>query len=115
MSKWDIQVNGVVKVLKDTAADAKGFETQATKIGSAMQSAGPNTSSGLVGSALQGFAEKLTTQINSVSGLTGSAIDGCGKAVVAYQKGDLEMAARAQSNASSVHEPDMPRGHGGPR
>ena len=42
MSKWDIQVNGVVKVLKDTAADAKGFETQATKMGSAMQSAAPN-------------------------------------------------------------------------
>lgn len=112
MSAWDIDPAGVGGVLKKTQSVASRFETHLTAMGSAMETAAPNTSSPLVASALSGFAEELKPEVESVINLTSSAISGCALAVQAYVDGDVEMAARAQSNAASVSTPDMPRGGG---
>lgn len=113
MTSWDIDPAGVGGVLKKTQSVAKGFQTHLTSIGSAMKTAAPNSSSSLVAGALSTFAEELRPEIESVVNLTGSAITGCSKAVQAYAEGNLEMAAQAQQNASSIRTPDMPGG-GGP-
>jgi hypothetical protein len=110
MSAWDIDPAGVSGVLKKTQSVAKGFETEVKSMSSAMETAAPNTSSQLVASALSGFAEELKPEVESVMNLTSSAINGCAQAVKAYGEGDLEMAATAQANASSVSTPDMPKG-----
>ena len=112
MSAWDIDPAGVGGVLSKTSSVARGFETHVQTIGSAMETAAPNTSSALVAAALGAFAEELRPQVESVLDLTGSALEGCSRAVQAYGQGDLEMAAQAQANASSVSRPDMPGGHG---
>jgi hypothetical protein len=114
MTSWDIDPAGVGRVLKQTQSVAQGFQTHVTAMGSAMETAAPNTSSQLVASALGGFAEKVTPQIESVINLTGSAMTGCSQAVKAYADGDMEMAERAQANAASVSTPaSMPGGGGG--
>jgi len=115
MSAWDIDPAGVSGVLDKTKSVAKGFETHLTAIGSAMESAAPNTSSQLVVAALGKFAEELKPEAEGVVNLTGSAMNGCSLAVKAYVEGDTEMAARAQANAATVTTPDMPSGGGGPR
>ncbi len=115
MSGWDIDPAGVSGVLQQTRSVALGFETEVTSMGSAVESAAPDTSSALVASALGGFAEELRPEVESVMNLTSSAINGCALAVKAYGEGDVEMAAQAQANASSVSTPEMPRGGGVPR
>lgn len=112
MTSWDIDPAGVGGVLTKTQSVATGFQTHLTEISSAMETAAPNTSSALVAGALGAFAEELAPQVESVVNLTVSAITGASRAVQAYAEGDLEMAARAQQNASSVHTPDMPGGGG---
>jgi hypothetical protein len=112
MTSWDIDPAGVGGVLEKTQSVATGFQTHLTALGSALETAAPNTSSALVAGALGAFAEELRPQVESVVNLTVSAITGASKAVQAYAEGDLEMAARAQQNAASVSTPDLPGGGG---
>ena len=112
MGRWDIQPSGVQGVLQRVEGVAEQFESHVRSINEAMQGAGAEASSGIVGQALQGFAEAQRSDSQFVFSRTGAAMTGVANATQAYVQGDLEMAANAQSSASAAPEPRMP---GGPR
>ena len=118
MSKWDIDPGGVRTVLLSVEEIAKEFEGQMTALNTGVEGAATESSSNIVGSALAGFAESVTANIQFVFARTGSCMGGCAQATNAYLDGDFEMAANAQASAYAAPNPldTMPgRGGGGPQ
>ncbi len=108
MTAWDIDPAGVQGVLSKTQSVASEFSGQLTSMTSAMESGAMNTSSPIVGSAIQGFASSIEGDVRFVLTRAEAAITGCAQAVNAYVQGDLAMAANAQRNAAGVPTPDLP-------
>jgi hypothetical protein len=113
MTRWDIDYAESLGVVRRAAGKAAGYEKDLTGVETA--STGVNsvlTHSQLVQSALAGFVTEVAApNLKTVAGHTDSAIRGTATAVNAYQAGQLEMAAQAQSNAAkAVYPEDMPGG-----
>jgi hypothetical protein len=118
MSKWDIDPGGVRTVLLSVEEIAKEFEGQMTALNTGVEGAATESSSNIVGSALAGFAESVTANIQFVFARTGSCMGGCAQATNAYLDGDFEMAANAQASAYAAPNPleTMPgQSRGGPQ
>lgn len=114
MSAWDISPAGVRDVLTRTQAVATEFEGQMTSLNTALQGAGNECSSEIVGQAVAGFIESAKANIQFVFTRTGACLTAAAQATNAYLDGDLVMAANAQASATAAPDPTavMPRGPG---
>lgn len=112
MTGWNIDPAGVSSVLHRTDAVAAEFETQLTTLNSGLEGAAGQSSSEIVASALQGYAESATSDIRFVLTRTGACLSGAAQATNAYVHGDLQMAANAQASAAAAPDPTatMPGG-----
>ena len=112
MGAWDISPGGVRAVLARTQHVAAEFEAQMRALESAVQGAGAQCSSGIVGQALAGFFDWAASDIGFVFARTGACLTAAAQATNAYLRGDLEMAANAQAAASVAPDPAplLPRG-----
>jgi uncharacterized protein DUF6507 len=108
MSSWDIDPSGVRGVVGRTEGVAKSFEGQMTTLENALSGAAAQSSSGIVGEALSGFAEANKGQIQFVFTRTGACLNAAAQATNAYLDGDLTMAANAQRAASVAPQPQPP-------
>ena len=105
MGSWDIQPSGVRSVLARTEAVAAEFEGQMTSLNTGMEGAAGECSSGIVASALAGFAQSAAGNINFVFTRTGACMTGAAGATNAYLAGDTEMAANSQAAATAAPDP----------
>jgi len=114
VSAWDISPGGVRDVLTRTQGVATEFDSQMKSLNSALQGAGTQCSSGIVGEAIAGFFESAKSNIQFVFTRTGACLNAAAQATNAYLQGDLEMAANAQVSATAAPDPTavMPRGPG---
>ncbi len=113
MTRWDIDYAEALGVVRQAAGKATDYETDLTGVETATTDLnGVLTNSQLVQSALGGFVTEVAApELKTVAGHTDSAIRGTATAVNAYEAGQLEMAAQAQSNAAKAAYPeDMPGG-----
>lgn len=117
MSRWDIDPAGVRAVLTGTQQVAGEFDGQMTSLNAGIEGAAAQSSSGIVASALAGFAEAAGANISFVFTRTGACLGGAATATNAYLDGDLEMAANAQASATAAPDPrtTMPGRPGGPQ
>lgn len=113
MSAWDISPQGVRGVLTRTQGVATEFEGQMNSLNAAVQGAGAQCSSGIVGEAIAGFFESARSNIEFVFTRTGACLNAAAQATTAYLDGDLEMAGNVQA-AAAAPDPTavMPRGPG---
>jgi hypothetical protein len=100
MSRWDIDPAGVRSVVTRTAAVAEAFEQQAGSYAAHLQGAAGACGSQLVGQGLADFAGHNQHAFAEVVGRTTRVLGGAVEATTAYLAGDLEMAERAQRNAT---------------
>lgn len=115
MTRWDIDYAEALGVVRQAAGKATDYESELTGVETAATALnGVLTHSPLVQSALNSFATEVAApELETVVGHTDSAIRGTATAVNAYEAGQLEMAAEAQSNAAKAAYPeDMPGGAG---
>lgn len=110
MGGWDIDPGGVQGVVQKTAHVAQGFEKELKTYGHNLSSAASNGGSGIVAKALNDFAAHHKSNIQGMINQTTRSLTGAVNATKAYVRGDLEMAANAQRNASAASG-----GHRGPR
>ncbi|WP_369238213.1 DUF6507 family protein [Streptomyces sp. R21] len=117
MPKWNIDPAGVEVVLSrvgDVMTTLNDIvEAYGTDVEQAALWAGTLTSeatngktpiAGLVGSALVEFVEGTASELQFVGERTGKSVNGAIEATVAYQQGDLAMAAHVQHEAAGVVE-----------
>jgi Family of unknown function (DUF6507) len=102
MSGWDIDPDGVHRVLSRTQHVAEQFEGELTSISSALQSGAENSSSGIVAAAVEGFATAVQGDIRFALERTGAVLTAATASTTAYLQGDLEMAASTQAAATVV-------------
>ncbi|MBA0053980.1 hypothetical protein E0L36_24950 [Streptomyces sp. AJS327] len=125
MTGWDITPSGVAATLEETGAEARKFEGLAKTLGTTVENAaghaggltqglctvdgGPppqaDQGQGLVAAALGEFMEAQRREIVYLVARSGKSINGAGMATMAYQRGDLSMAAEAQREALAA--PDV--------
>lgn len=113
MGRWDIQPARVQGVLARTQATAGEFESQMTRLNSALEGAAGHSSSDIVAGALVGFAtEAAMPQIQFVFTRTAACLNAAAQAVNAYLDGDLQMATNAQASAAAAPDArsSMPSG-----
>ena len=108
MTSWSIQPDGVVQVLKNV-------ETEATLLGTALDTLQPNFESALVGTqsaaisdAVQAWMAYESPALKGVSQRINASMTGAANATKAYLDGDLEMAATVQ--AAQVAAANRPPG-----
>jgi uncharacterized protein DUF6507 len=114
VSAWDISPHGVRGVLTRTQGIATEFEGQMTSLNAAVQGAGTQCSSGIVGEAIAGFFDATRSNMEFVFTRTGACLNAATQATNAYLRGDLEMAGNAQAAATAAPDPTavLPRGPG---
>ncbi|MEV0178411.1 DUF6507 family protein [Streptomyces sp. NPDC050625] len=124
MSGWDITPSGVgsvishvgevMSVLNDIvdaySDDVEGAATSAGTLAPGGASGEHKGQGGLVAAALAEFVEGTADELKFIGVRVGKSVNGAVEATLAYQDGDLEMAAEAQHRAGGVVEPDMPAG-----
>lgn len=124
MPRWDITPNGVgavvshvgdvMKALDDIvqaySGDLEGAATSAGTLAPGGASGEHKGQTGLVAAALAEFLEGTADELRFIGTRVGKSVNGAVEATVAYQEGDLEMAAEAQNRASGLVMPDMPAG-----
>ncbi len=124
MPRWDITPSGVgavvshvgdvMKVLDDIvqaySGDLEGAATAAGTLAPGGASGEYKGQTGLVAAALAEFIEGTADELQFIGVRVGKSVNGAVEATVAYQDGDLEMAAEAQHRASGLVMPDMPAG-----
>jgi hypothetical protein len=108
VSAWDIDPSGVQGVVTRTEGVARAFEDQMTKLEGAMSGAAAQSSSGIVGEALAGFASANKGHLQFVFTRTGACLNAAVQATNAYVQGDLTMAANAQRSATAAAQTRMP-------
>jgi hypothetical protein len=119
--KWDIHPDGVSSIINRTADVAKGLESEARSYSHHLQNAATyagtltqdgdsgsatGATTGLVALALSQFAEATDKSLNYLADHTGKVLQGTVDATRAYLRGDLDMAANAQTGA--VKDPGPP-------
>ncbi|WP_369251050.1 DUF6507 family protein [Streptomyces sp. R41] len=115
MSKWDIDPAGVgvvtsrvgeVMTALDEIVQAYGtdLEGAATAAGTLVSgdTGGKGLVGGLVGSALVEFVEGTASELQFIGTRTGKSVTGAVEATLAYEAGDVEMAAHVQHEAAGV-------------
>jgi Family of unknown function (DUF6507) len=107
MSRWDIDPAGVRSVVTRTAGVADAFQGQAETYAARLQSAANASGSQLVGQALVDFASHNQRAFAEVVERTTRVLGAAVAATNAYLAGDLEMAERAQRNATATPAPDL--------
>ncbi|MFE6364158.1 DUF6507 family protein [Streptomyces sp. NPDC057806] len=124
MPKWDVSPSGVasvvsnvgevMKVLDDIvqayAGDLEGAATAAGTLAPGGSSGEHKGQTGLVAAAIAEFIEGTADELKFVGTRVGKTVTGAVDATVAYQEGDLNMAAEVQRRASGLVMPDMPAG-----
>ncbi|WP_230885578.1 DUF6507 family protein [Streptomyces spinoverrucosus] len=124
MPGWDISPSGVggvlstvgdvMKVLDDIvqaySGDLEGAATSAGTLAPGGASGEHKGQAGLVAAALAEFIEGTTDELQFIGTRIGKSVTAAVQATVAYQQGDLEMAAEAQQRAAGLVRPDMPDG-----
>ena len=113
MSTWDISPDGVSNVLTLTQAVAISFEGQMTSLQTALEETATQSSSEIVGSALQGFMASVESDIQFVFTRTSACINAAAQATYAYLDGDLDMAANVQASATAAPDAASMPGRGG--
>lgn len=103
--EWDIQPEAVRGVLVRTAGIAGEFDGHVTAMQSAMEGAGTQASSGIIGAALAGFAEVRGGDMRFLFSRIEAAMGGASTAVNAYLQGDHDMVLNAQAAAASAPDP----------
>ena len=115
MSKWDIdpagvrvvtsRVGDVMTALKGIVqaygADMEGAATAAGTLVSG-DTGGKGLVGGLVGAALVEFVEGSAGDLQFIGARTGKSVNGAIEATLAYEAGDVEMAAHVQHEAAGV-------------
>jgi hypothetical protein len=106
---WDINVEGSVKVLTDTATAAEPFDSLTTtygeKLGTLMQ--GLNYEAFMyVAAAIGDYAEHWTPTLEAAATQVGASLTGAQNAILAYMEGQEQMAMNAQRNAANGYIPD---------
>ena len=117
MPKWDIDPAGVNVVLSRVGDVMTALDEIVQAYGTDMEGAarwagtlasgatgGETPIAGLVGSALVEFMEGSAGELQFVGERTGKSVNGAIEATVAYQEGDLAMAAHVQHEAAGVVE-----------
>lgn len=124
MPRWDISPTGVgvvvshvgdvMRVLDDIvqayAKDVEGAATSAGTVAPGGSSGEHKGQTGLVAAALAEFIEGTSDELQFVGVRVSRSVNGAVEATVAYQDGDLEMAAEVQRRAAGLVQPDMPDG-----
>lgn len=110
---WDIDVEGVTKVLTDTATAAEPFNTLAKSYGDNLT----NIMNGLnfdvfvvVASAVGEYSQHWAPTIEAAAKQVGASLTGAQNAVKAYMEGQNEMALNAQRAAAAGEIPNPPGG-----
>lgn len=110
MPDWDIQPEGVQRVVERTVNRAEDVEDWGEKYGTHLENAATSAGTlampgqerpemGIVGAALAEFAEATQTDIQFVVGRISASLMGASDATMAYVNGDLDMALEAQRAA----------------
>ena len=124
MPRWDVSPSGVgsvvsnvgevMKVLDDIvqayAGDLEGAATAAGTLAPGGASGEHKGQTGLVAAAIAEFIEGTADELKFIGTRVGKTVNGAVDATVAYQEGDLDMAAEVQRRASGLVMPDMPVG-----
>ncbi|MFF8972496.1 DUF6507 family protein [Streptomyces sp. NPDC014995] len=100
-------LNDIVKAYSD---DIEGAATSAGTLAPGGASGAHKGQTGLVAAALAEFMTGTAEELQFVGVRIGNSVNGAVEATVAYQEGDLEMAAELQRRASGLVRPDMPEG-----
>ncbi|PIE99243.1 MAG: hypothetical protein CR979_03325 [Propionibacterium sp.] len=112
MSNWKIDKPGVAQILTSTSSTAKEYEALLSLM--SVRAAWLITAlskSELVKTAIGDWLDNCASPgIIATSNVTGIAIGATTEAVIAYQDGELQMAANAQSAASAAAYPtELPK------
>ncbi|WP_043728332.1 DUF6507 family protein [Streptomyces zinciresistens] len=124
MPRWDVSPSGVGSVASNVAEvmrvlddivraygkDVEGAATAAGTLAPGGASGERKGQTGLVAAALAEFIEGTADELQFVGVRVGKSVNGAVEAAVAYQEGDLEMAAEVQRRASGLVVPGMPAG-----
>lgn len=109
--KYDIDVSAANRTLTQVNTATEGYQTAADAMGTAIQGAAKASQSSLVGSALQGYAEKaFSADVSSVSKLTSTAVKQTNQALTYFAEGNTSMMA---TSVASLEHTDSSSGYGG--
>jgi hypothetical protein len=98
------------EIVQAYSGDLEGAATSAGTLAPGGASGEHKGQAGLVATALAEFVEGTADELQFIGTRVGKSVTGAVEATVAYQEGDLEMAAETQRLASGVVMPDMPVG-----
>lgn len=122
MPRWDISPSGVASVVSNVAdvmkalddivqayaGDVEGAAASAGTLAPGGASGEHKGQTGLVAAALAEFIEGTADQLQLIGTRVGRSVNGAVEATVAYQEGDLEMAAESQRRAARLVLPGIP-------
>ncbi|MFD3686449.1 DUF6507 family protein [Nocardiopsis sp. NPDC058631] len=111
MSAWDIDVHGVALTLTDFSTqlgiDGDGFSSTIDTTADGIDMALTNAKSPPVESALGDFLSHFTSETNAMFTRSLSCLQGANDATLAYDQGQQDMAATAQSQAGTGTNLDL--------
>ncbi|MGY1580045.1 DUF6507 family protein [Streptomyces sp. MN13] len=124
MKGWDISPPGVATVVSNVgtvmsamegiveaySGDVQGAATSAGTLAPGGAAGEHKGQAGLVAAALAEFVEGTANELMSIGVRVGKSANGAVEATMAYQAGDIEMAAETQHRAAGAVLPDMPNG-----
>ncbi|KAB1140609.1 hypothetical protein F7R91_35625 [Streptomyces luteolifulvus] len=97
-------------IVQAYSGDVEGAATSAGTLAPGGASGGHKGQAGLVAAALAEFMEGTADELQFIGVRVSRSVNGAVEATVAYQEGDLEMAAELQRRAAGLVRPDMPDG-----
>jgi hypothetical protein len=108
---WDIDIEGVNKVLTDTVTEAEPFDglvtTYGENLGAIMEGLNYDIFT-IVAVAIGEYAEHWAPTLEAAATQVGASLTGAHNAVTAYMEGQEEMALNAQQAAADGEIPDPP-------
>ena len=110
---WDIDVEGVNKVLTDTVNEAKPFDGLAKTYGTNLEAIVKGLDYDVftvVAVAVGEYAQHWGPTLEAAAKQVGASLTGAQNAVKAYMEGQSEMALNAQQAAANGEIPDPPGG-----
>ncbi|MER5548010.1 DUF6507 family protein [Streptomyces sp. NPDC001118] len=121
---WDISPSGVAGVVSRVgdvmnalegmveaySTDVQGAATSAGTLAPGGASGEHKGQAGLVAAALAEFVQGTADDVRFIGVRVGKSVGGAVEATMAYEAGDVEMAAETQRRTAGLVEPDMPDG-----
>jgi hypothetical protein len=108
---WDIDIEGVNKVLTDTVTEVEPFDGLVTTYGDNLKAIMTGLDYDIftiVAVAVGEYSEHWAPILEAAATQVGASLTGAHDAVTAYMEGQEEMALNAQQNASDGVIPDPP-------